>query len=215
MVFCVLDGKSVVAVLCFHLEVQHSFLFCSTGWAFQMFLCVCCNTNYSLFTVITMALHKLLIYKAEITFCSFLSASCVCTLYKSTFLKRSPPNFAHVSPLVCRRSLGMCWPTIFYLFGLFSRERVPHSVQKTAVCSTFYSPPTPNLISVIPERVRVTSRAWSLPNDYTDLPIHTVTWVCASLARVFAWELILEGSPRVSSSLPTHVCVCVCLLPRG
>ena len=137
MVFCVLDGESVVAVLCFHLEVLHSFLFCSTGWAFQMFLCVCCNTNYSLFTVITMALHKLLIYKAAITFCSFLSSSCVCTLYKSTFLKRSPPNFAHVSPLVCR-SLGMCGPTIFDLFGLSSRERVPHSAQTMAAGARFF-----------------------------------------------------------------------------
>jgi len=28
----------------------------------------------------------------------------VCILHKSTFLNRSEPNFAHVSPLVCRRS---------------------------------------------------------------------------------------------------------------
>jgi hypothetical protein len=38
---------SVVAFLCFHLEVQHSFLPCSTGWNVQMLPCVCCNTNYS------------------------------------------------------------------------------------------------------------------------------------------------------------------------
>jgi len=54
---------SVVAFLCFHLEVQHSFLPCSTGWDVQMLPCVCCNTNYSLFIVITMALHSRYICK--------------------------------------------------------------------------------------------------------------------------------------------------------
>jgi hypothetical protein len=37
----------------------------------------------------------------------------VCTLYKSTFLNRSQPNFAHVSPFVLRRSWVMYGPTIF------------------------------------------------------------------------------------------------------
>jgi hypothetical protein len=37
----------------------------------------------------------------------------VWNLYKTTFLNRSEPNFAHVSPLVWRRSEGMNGPTIF------------------------------------------------------------------------------------------------------
>ena len=157
MVFCVLDGESVVAVLCFHLEVLHSFLFCSTGWAFQMFLCVCCNTNYSLFTVITMALHKLLIYKAAITFCSFLSSSCVCTLYKSTFLKRFPPNFAHVSPLVCRRSQDIMDPQ-YSTFPNFSASFVASGcriLRKRWLPARDFRD---TLISVIPGRVPETSR---------------------------------------------------------
>jgi len=39
-------------------------------------------------------------------------------LYKSTFLNRSEPNFAHVSPLVWRRSWGMYGPEILDLFDL-------------------------------------------------------------------------------------------------
>jgi hypothetical protein len=42
----------------------------------------------------------------------------VCTLYKSTFLNRSEPNFAHCSPLVCKRPLGMYGPEILDLFEL-------------------------------------------------------------------------------------------------
>jgi len=47
----------------------------------------------------------------------------VCTLYKSTFLNRSEPNFAHVSPLVWKRLYGMYGPEIrdfFDLLGPFS-----------------------------------------------------------------------------------------------
>jgi hypothetical protein len=59
----------------------------------------------------------------------------VWNLYKSTFLNRSEPNFAHVSLLVWRRSYGMYGPTIFqlsHLFDLFCQERVPICVRKMA-----------------------------------------------------------------------------------
>ena len=44
----------------------------------------------------------------------------VWNLYKFTFLNRSEPNFAHVSPLVRKRPWGMYGPEILYLFGLLA-----------------------------------------------------------------------------------------------
>jgi hypothetical protein len=84
----------------------------------------------------------------------------VCTLYKFTFLNRSQPNFAHVSPLVWKRPQGTYRPTIFHLphlFDLFCRERVPDAAQKMAAGGRAIRQ---SVISVIPERVRVTSRTW-------------------------------------------------------
>jgi hypothetical protein len=46
-----------------------------------------------------------------------------------------------------------------------------------------------------------------LPIDYTDMPTHIVTCVCASPTRVFTWDRLLEDSPCVSSSLPARVSV--------
>ena len=63
----------------------------------------------------------------------------VCTLYKSTFLNRSEPNFAHISPVVWKRSYGMYGPTIFHLshlFDLFCRERVQIPAQWMAAGAT-------------------------------------------------------------------------------
>ena len=45
----------------------------------------------------------------------------VWNLYKSTFLNRSEPNFAHVSPLVWRRSYGMYGPHSISTFPPFRR----------------------------------------------------------------------------------------------
>ena len=42
----------------------------------------------------------------------------VCTLYKFTFLNRSEPNFAHVSPLIWKRPYGMYGSEILDLFDL-------------------------------------------------------------------------------------------------
>jgi len=63
----------------------------------------------------------------------------------------------------------------------------------------------------ITARTRVNVETWwhcGEPNDYTNLPTLTVTCVCVSLACVFTCDL-LWPSQRVSSSLLTHVCVCV------
>ena len=43
----------------------------------------------------------------------------VCTVYKSTFLNRSEPNFAHISPVVWKRPQGTYGPTIFEPFRPF------------------------------------------------------------------------------------------------
>ena len=95
-----------------------------------------------------------LIYKDECLFvCLY-----VCTLYKSTFLNRSEPNFAHVSSVVWKRPQDTYGPTIFHLpqlFGLFRGEGLHDAAQKWL--------PAPrgipqNVISVTPARVRVKSR---------------------------------------------------------
>jgi len=52
-----------------------------------------------------------LIYKDE---CMF-----VCTLYKSTFLNRSEPNFAHISPVVWKRP-RVCMGPQYFTFPTFS-----------------------------------------------------------------------------------------------
>jgi len=52
----------------------------------------------------------------------------VWNLYKFTFLNRSEPNFAHVSPLVWKRPYDMYWPEILDLFDL----SVPFSLGATA-----------------------------------------------------------------------------------
>ena len=52
----------------------------------------------------------------------------VCTLYKFTFLNRSEPNFAHVSPLVWKRPYSMYGPEILNLFDLLG----PFSLVATA-----------------------------------------------------------------------------------
>jgi hypothetical protein len=59
----------------------------------------------------------------------------VCTLYKSTSLNRSEPNFAHISPVVWKRTWGIYGPTIFHLshlFDLFYRDRVQIRALKMA-----------------------------------------------------------------------------------
>jgi len=80
----------------------------------------------------------------------------VWNLYKSTFLNRFEPNFAHVSPLVWRRSSDMYGPTIFQLshvFDLFCRERVPIRARKMAAGAR-----VPRYYVIA--RVGVTSRTW-------------------------------------------------------
>jgi len=61
-----------------------------------------------------------LIYKDECLF--------VWNLYKFTFLNRSEPNFAHVSPLVWKRPQGMYGPEILDLFDILD----PFSLGATA-----------------------------------------------------------------------------------
>jgi len=71
------------------------------------------------------------IYKDECLF--------VCTLYKSTFLNRSEPNFAHISPLVWKRPLGMYGPKmfeLFYLFELLRRDRVSNPRHEMAASAS-------------------------------------------------------------------------------
>jgi len=61
-----------------------------------------------------------LIYKVEMVFCLFLFLCLfVCTLYKSTFLNRSEPNFAHISPLVWKRRFST-----FFTFSIGSECRI-------------------------------------------------------------------------------------------
>jgi len=67
------------------------------------------------------------------------------------------------------------------------------------------SPPPPHYVT-FSAFLRPSSDIFPLPNDYTDLPAHTVTCVSASPTRVFTWDRLLEDSPRVSSSLPSRVC---------
>jgi len=89
-----------------------------------------------------------------------------CTLYKFTFLNRSEPNFAHISPLVWKRQLGMYEPTIFHVFDtfyLFCRERVPNPGQKMAAGERVIRD---SVISVIAARVSVTSRTWRCSRRY-------------------------------------------------
>ena len=54
------------------------------------------------------------IYKDEMVFCSFLFGY-VWNLYKFTFLNRSEPNFAHVSPVGWKRP-GVCMGPKFLTF---------------------------------------------------------------------------------------------------
>jgi len=54
--------------------------------------------------------------------------------------------------------------------------------------------------------LRPSSDIFPLPNDYTDLPVHT-DMICATQLCVFTLDCLLEESPRVSSSLPARVCV--------
>ena len=82
----------------------------------------------------------------------------VWNLYKFTFLNRSEPNFAHVSPLVWRRSRRVCMDPKFltsstcwaiFLWGPLQNHRNKMAAGETVFCDT--------LISVIPAGVRVTS----------------------------------------------------------
>ena len=83
----------------------------------------------------------------------------VCTLFKSTFLNRSEPNFAHVSPVFWKRPQDTYGPTIFHLphhFDLFRCGGLHDAAHKWL--------PAPrgiphSVISVAPTRVHVTSRA--------------------------------------------------------
>jgi len=43
----------------------------------------------------------------------------VCTLYKSTFLNRSEPNFAHISPRGLEETVGYVWAHNISLFPPF------------------------------------------------------------------------------------------------
>jgi len=70
-----------------------------------------------------------LMHEDEMVFCSVLFVcKYVCTLYKFTFLNRSEPNFAHVSPLVWKRPYSMYGPEILDLFDLLG----PFSLGATA-----------------------------------------------------------------------------------
>jgi len=70
------------------------------------------------------------------------------------------------------------------------------------------SPPSPHFVT-FSAFIRPSSEIFPLPNDCTDLPANTVTCMSASPTRVFTWDRLLEDYPRVSSSLPDRVCVCV------
>jgi len=50
--------------------------------------------------------------------------------------------------------------------------------------------------------VHPSSDIFPLPNDYTDLPVYTITCVSASPTQVSTWDRHLEDSQRISSSLP-------------
>ena len=81
----------------------------------------------------------------------------VWNLYKFTFLNRSKPNFAHVSPLVCKRPYGMYGPEILNLFDLsgpFSLGATAESWAQDGCRSDVFRD---TLIPVVPAGVRVTS----------------------------------------------------------
>ena len=91
----------------------------------------------------------------------------VWNLYKSTFLNRSEPNFAHVSPLVWKRPRVCMDPkflTSSTFWALFLWRPLQNHGHKMAAGATVFCD---NLISVIPAGVRVTSptlrccRRWS------------------------------------------------------
>jgi hypothetical protein len=110
----------------------------------------------------------------------------ICTLYKFTFLNRSEPNLAHVSPLVWKISHGTYGPKIldlFELLGPFSlgataesraqddcrRDRFPRYpyISDSTWCSWRHRHDVADcgvirgsLISVILARVPLTSRKW-------------------------------------------------------
>jgi hypothetical protein len=75
----------------------------------------------------------------------------VSTLYKSTLLNRSEPNFTHVSPLVWKRPYGMYAHEILDLFDLMGPFFSGHKIVdgEYVLCDT--------LISVVPAGVCVTS----------------------------------------------------------
>ena len=104
-------------------------------------LCVTCDIN--------------LIYKDECLFVCLYVCMFVCTLYKSTFLNRSEPNFAHVSPLFWKRPYGMYGPEILDLFELLGPfSPLQNHGHKMAADATVFRD---TLISVVPAGVRVTS----------------------------------------------------------
>jgi hypothetical protein len=87
-------------------------------------------------------------------FCLF-SFVCI-TLYKSTFLNQSEPNFAHISPLVWKRPYGMYGPKKFdpfLFFDLLRRERVQNSGHNIAAGARHFRH---SFISVILAGVSVT-----------------------------------------------------------
>jgi hypothetical protein len=81
----------------------------------------------------------------------------VCTLYKSTFLNRSEPNFAHGSPWSRRDRrvcIGLKFLTSSAFWALFLYGPLQNHGHKIAADATAFRD---SLISVVPAGVRVTS----------------------------------------------------------
>jgi len=80
----------------------------------------------------------------------------VWNLYKFTFLNRSEPNFAHVSPRGLEETVCMDtkFSTSLTFLALLLWGPLQHHGHKMAACATVFRD---TLISVIPADVRVTS----------------------------------------------------------
>jgi hypothetical protein len=85
-----------------------------------------CIISKNYFNVCTLHLVQFIIhtnkcttYMLIILYIKLNFSSCVCTLYKFTFLNQSEPDFAHSSPLVWKRPYGMYASKIFGHYDLF------------------------------------------------------------------------------------------------